>query len=160
MKNSNQIRIRSGCLLVSILLAASSAMAQAYEPFNYPVGSAPGNGGTGWAGGWTAKGAKVVGPDLALPDCQLPATRSEALRVLRLLVSCKRRSWGPLELRLSCRRSSSPLSPGTTGTQASCGQQSGWDGQYFYHWRSAHASIPAECRQVGNAKWLRQFLLE
>lgn len=64
MKTQINSGLRVICIFACLLIAVSSAIAQAYEPFNYPVGTAPGNGGTGWAGSWTANGAKVVGPGL------------------------------------------------------------------------------------------------
>jgi hypothetical protein len=56
--------LRLVCIFACLLTAVSSAIAQAYEPFNYPVGSAPGSGGTGWAAQWTPNGTVVVAPGL------------------------------------------------------------------------------------------------
>lgn len=72
-----------------LLVMACGAMAQAYEPFNYPVGAAPANGGTGWAGPWTANGSKVAGPGLAYPGLSTAVTPSDALRGRPLLACCK-----------------------------------------------------------------------
>ena len=53
------------CLFVWLCVMAHSAMAQpAYEPFNYPAGAAPGNGGTGWSGAWSPGSSQVVTPGL------------------------------------------------------------------------------------------------
>ena len=53
------------CLFVWLFTLAHSATAQpAYEPFNYSAGAAPGNGGTGWSGGWSPGSSQVVTPGL------------------------------------------------------------------------------------------------
>lgn len=55
------------CALVWLFVMADHAIAQAYEPFNYPPGVAPGNSGSGWAGPWTGNGSNVVAPGLTFP---------------------------------------------------------------------------------------------
>ncbi len=65
MNNRINPGLRMICMVAYLLMAVSSAIAQAYEPFNYPVGSGPGNGGTGWLGPWTPSGAVVVAPGLS-----------------------------------------------------------------------------------------------
>lgn len=64
MKTQIKPVLKLVCIFAWLLMMAYSAMGQAYEPFNYPAGVAPGNGGTGWAGPWTANGSKVVAPAL------------------------------------------------------------------------------------------------
>ncbi|HXI23341.1 MAG TPA: hypothetical protein VNG71_05655 [Pyrinomonadaceae bacterium] len=65
MKTQINSGLRMICIFACLLIAVSSAMAQAYEPFNYPVGTGTLNGGTGWAGPWS--GGNIVAPGLAYP---------------------------------------------------------------------------------------------
>lgn len=65
MKNQMNSGLRVICIFACLLMAVSSAFAQAYEPFNYPVGTGTLNGGTGWAGQWS--GGTIVAPGLIYP---------------------------------------------------------------------------------------------
>lgn len=64
MKTQIKSGLRSFCLLACLVGMAYSAMAQAYEPFNYPTGTAPGGGSSGWSAPWIANGSLVVAPGL------------------------------------------------------------------------------------------------
>jgi hypothetical protein len=118
-------------MFVWLLIAATGAMAQAYEPFNYPVGNGTLNGATGWAGQWTTNGAPVVTPGLAYPG---QTTSGNALggtpgsAATRLLQTPVTGNAGTSVVLQALMRSAVN---GTPATQATLGNSPGGSGKTF-----------------------------
>jgi len=130
-----KIHITSGlrvlCVLAFLLMVVSSAVAQAYEPFNYRAGAAPGNGDTGWAGPWTANGTVVVAPGLTFTGLTTSGNAlggtigGAATRLLQTPVVGARGTSVVLEALIK-----SPVN-GTPATQATLGNSPGGPGKNF-----------------------------
>jgi hypothetical protein len=131
MKTQLNSGLRVICIFACLLTAVSSAMAQAYEPFNYPVGSAAGNGGTGWAAPWTPNGTVVVAPGLTFTGL---STSGNALggtpgsAATRLLLTPVVGAAGTSVVLHALIKS--PVN-GTPGTQATLGNSPGGMGNNF-----------------------------
>ena len=126
--------IKSGLRVVGtsacLLMMACSALAQAYEPFNYPVGP-PLNSGTGWSGPWTANGAQVVTPGLTYPGLTTSGNAlggtpgSAASRLLQTPVV------GAAGTSVVLQALIKSAVPGTPATQATLGNSPGGSGKTF-----------------------------
>ncbi len=120
-------------LLVCLLITAHSAIAQlAHEPFNYPAGGAPGNGGTGWAAAWSPGSSQVISPGLTFAGVT-PAPTANALgpsgafasRALQTPVA------GAAGTSLILRALMRSDVNGTPATQATLGNSPGGPGKNF-----------------------------
>jgi hypothetical protein len=148
MKTQINSVLRVICILASLVMAVSSAMAQAYEPFNYPAGTAPGNGGTGWAASWTPNGTVVVAPGLTFTGLSTSGNAlggtpgSAATRLLQAPVVGAAGTSVVLHALIK-----SPVN-GTPGTQATLGNSPGGMGNTF-----TIGDLPMPPSQPNANKW-------
>ena len=131
MKIQIKSALRVLCVLAFLFMAVSSAVAQAYEPFNYSAGTAPGNGGTGWAGPWTANGTVVAAPGLTFTGMTTSGNAlggtigGAATRLLQTPVVGAKGTSVVLQALIK-----SPVN-GTPATQATLGNSPGGPGKNF-----------------------------
>jgi hypothetical protein len=131
MKAQTKSALRVVLMFASLVMMAYSAMAQAYDPFNYPAGGAPGNGGTGWAGPWIANGSKVVTPGLTFPGLTTSGNalgRTPGSAATRLLQTPVVGAAGTSVVLQALIKSDVP---GTPATQATLGNSPGGPGRNF-----------------------------
>jgi hypothetical protein len=132
MKTQIKTGLRVGYMFVWLLIAAAGVMAQAYEPFNYPVGNGTLNGSIGWAAGsWTTNGAPIVAPGLTYPGLTTSGNAmggtpgSAATRLLQTPVAGNAGTSVVLQALIRSAVN------GTPATQATLGNSPGGSGKTF-----------------------------
>lgn len=114
-----------------VLVAGASAAQPASESFDYPAGSLPGNGGSGWAGPWAAAQTFVVSPGLTYPGLLVSGNalgRTPGPAATRLLAAPIVGAAGTSVVLQALFRSDVP---GTLGTQATLGNTNGATDGHF-----------------------------
>ena len=128
------LRTFSTCFALAtalVLVAKTSAAQPASESFDYPAGSPPGNGGSGWAGPWTASGALVVSPGLTYTGLSVSGNalgKTPGSAATRLLAAPIAGAAGTSVVLQALIRSDVP---GTPGTQATLGNANGAANGHF-----------------------------